>query len=169
MNADGSPAIKVTDNIESAETVGAQNLWPGGSSGFSLNGANILLAQWDGGDVLTNHQEFAAGGNRVSLLDGPTSAGAQDHATHVAGTMVAYGVARLAIGFANRARLVESVFSNDLTEMPQVAANLNVRESNHSYGYGGLGWLLQCLWHPLSPVDWRPKHLTKPVLVVWVL
>ena len=54
-NDDGSAAIKVTYNIESAQTVGAQKLWPGGSSGFNLTGSNVLMAQWDGGDVLTNH------------------------------------------------------------------------------------------------------------------
>jgi hypothetical protein len=137
-NGDGSAAIKMTYNIESAQTVGAQKLWPGGSSGFSLNGSNVLLAQWDGGDVRTNHQEFT-NGFRVSLLDGPSGAGIQDHPTHVAGTMTAYGVNGTAIGFANRARLIESYFTNDITEMPQVAATRNVRESNHSYGYTA-GW-----------------------------
>jgi len=43
-NADGSAAVKVTFNIESAQTVGAQKLWPGGGSGFSLNGSNVLMA-----------------------------------------------------------------------------------------------------------------------------
>ena len=137
-NDDGSAGVKVTFNIESAQTVGAQKLWPGGSSGFSLNGSNVLLAQWDGGDVLTNHQEFA-NGNRVYLLDGPSALGVQDHPTHVAGTMTAYGVNGTAIGFANRARLAESYFNFDLSEMPQQAATSNVRESNHSYGYTA-GW-----------------------------
>ena len=80
MNADGSPAIKVTQGIEAVETVGARNswprnLWPGASTGFGLDGStngsntNILLAQWDGGDVLTNHQEFMTNGkSRVSLF-----------------------------------------------------------------------------------------------------
>jgi Subtilase family len=138
-NDDGSAAVKVTYNIESAQTVGAQKLWPGGSSGFSLNGSNVLLAQWDGGDVLTNHQEFT-NGSRVYLLDGPTALGIQDHPTHVAGTMTAYGVNGTAIGFANRARLAESYYNNDLSEMPQLAATNNVRESNHSYGYAA-GWV----------------------------
>ena len=137
-NADGSAGIMVTHNIESAQTVGAQRLWPGGSSGFNLNGMNVLLAQWDGGDVRTNHVEFT-NGFRASLLDGPTASGIQDHPTHVAGIMTAYGVNGTAIGFANRARLIESYFTNDITEMPQVAAVRNVRESNHSYGYAA-GW-----------------------------
>jgi len=138
MNDDGSPAIKMTYNLESAQTVGAQKLWPGGSSGFGINGSNVLLAQWDGGDVRTNHQEFT-NGFRVSLIDGPTSSGIQDHPTHVAGTMTAYGVNGTAIGFANRARLEEGSFNNDVTEMPMQAATNKIRESNHSYGYAA-GW-----------------------------
>jgi hypothetical protein len=134
----GSAAVKVTHNIESAQTVGAQRLWPGGSSGFSLTGTNVLLGQWDGGDVRTNHQEFT-NGNRVFLLNGSSAPGVQDHPTHVAGTMTAYGVNGTAIGFANRARLAESYFANDLAEMPQQAAINNIRESNHSYGYAA-GW-----------------------------
>jgi len=138
INADGSPAIKMTYNLESARTVGAQKLWPGGSSGFSITGSNVLLAEWDGGDVRTNHQEFT-NGFRVSLIDGPTAYGVADHSTHVAGTMTAYGVNGTAIGFANRALLEEGYYRNDVTEMPIQAATKYVRESNHSYGYTA-GW-----------------------------
>ena len=53
--------------------------------------------------------------------------------------MTAYGVNGTAIGFANRAQDIESDYSKDLAEMPQVAATKNVRESNHSYGYTA-GW-----------------------------
>ena len=127
----GDPAVKVTHNLESAQTVGAQRLWPGGSSGFSLNGTNVLMAQWDAGDVLTNHQEFT-NGHRVYLLDGPSGQGIIDHATHVAGTMTAWGVDAQAKGFSNRGKVTESYYSKDITEMPQVAANLGVKESNHS-------------------------------------
>ncbi|MEI7940596.1 MAG: S8 family serine peptidase [Verrucomicrobiota bacterium] len=136
--ANGSAGIKVTHNLESAQTVSAQRLWPGGSSGFNLNGSNVLMAQWDGGDVRTNHQEFT-NGFRAELLRGQTGYGSQDHPTHVAGTMTAYGVNGTAIGFAHRARLLEAPFTNDFSEMPQVAATRGVRESNHSYGYAA-GW-----------------------------
>lgn len=134
----GSAGIKVTHNFESVQTVGAQQLWPGGSSGFNLTGTNVLLAQWDGGDVRTNHQEFT-NGFRAELLRGQTGYGSPDHPTHVAGTMSAYGVNGAAIGFSHRARLVESPFTNDFSEMPQVVATRGVRESNHSYGYAA-GW-----------------------------
>ena len=53
--------------------------------------------------------------------------------------MTAYGVNGTAIGFANRARLAEADYRVDEAEMPEVAATLGVRESNHSYGYTA-GW-----------------------------
>jgi hypothetical protein len=149
MNADGSPAIKVTQGIDAVETVGAQNLWPsslwhGASTGFGLNGStngsNILLAQWDAGDVLTNHQEFVPYGTSNSRVSVYThsyeyyqSNAVDPHATFVAGIMIAAGVSNAAIGFAPQAQLVESWYANDLAGMAQMAATNNVRESNHSY------------------------------------
>ncbi len=135
----GAMAIKQTHNLESAQTVGAQKLWPGGSTGLNLAGTNVLMAQWDGGDLLTNHSEFATNGQRAFLLDGPSGYGVQDHPTHVAGTMMAWGVNASAKGFSNRGKVTESYFGKDLAEMPRVAATNGVRESNHSYGYTG-GW-----------------------------
>ena len=139
LDEGGAAAIKLTHNLESAQTVGAQKLWPGGGLGFNLTGTNVLMAQWDGGDLLTNHLEFATNGNRAFLLDGPSGQGIIDHATHVAGTMMAWGVDPNAKGFSNRGRVTESYFGKDLGEMPAAAATNAVRESNHSYGYVG-GW-----------------------------
>jgi len=140
LDENGNAVVKMTHNFESVQTVGAQKLWLGGGAGFNLNGSNVMLAQWDDGDVLTNHQEFVTGGKRAYLIDGPTTRGIQDHPTHVAGTMMAYGVTNTAIGFANRARLAEGYMAFDMAEMPLQAATNNVHESNHSYGYA-TGWI----------------------------
>ena len=108
MNADGSPAIKVTQGIESVETVGAQNLWPtdlwpGASTGFGLTGSNVLLAQWDAGDVLTTHREFTTNGNSRASVYTHYYYGIDAHATFVAGIMIAAGVDPNAKGFAPQA------------------------------------------------------------------
>jgi hypothetical protein len=136
----GAPVIKSTLNLESAQTVGAQKLWPGGSSGLGLTGTNVLIGQWDGGDAQTNHQEFWLNGFNVKLLNGPSGYGIDWHATHVAGTLAAYGGILAAEGFANRAKVLESVFYRDIPEMPGVVATNAMRVSNHSYGNLG-GWL----------------------------
>ena len=136
----GAPVIKSTFNLESAQTVGAQRLWPGGSSGLNLTGSNVLIGQWDGGDVQTNHQEFWLNGFNVKLLNGPSGYGLDWHSTHVAGTLAAYGGFPLAVGIANRAKVLESVFYRDFPEMPGVAATNAMRVSNHSYG-NLAGWV----------------------------
>jgi hypothetical protein len=138
----GVPAIKQTHNVESAQTVGAQKLWPGGSTGFNLTATNIAIGLIDGGDPLTNHQEFVKSGERVFEIFGSSSYGTIDHATHTCGTIVAWGVTNAAMGFANRAKVWTTDFNNDLAKMPMLAVtNGGVRESNHSYGYSG-GWYI---------------------------
>jgi Subtilase family len=139
---DGAPAIKQTHNLESAQTVGAQKLWPGGSTGFNLTATNLAIGLVDGGNPLTNHQEFIKNGLRVSEIFGPSQYGTIDHATHTCGTIAAWGVSNAATGFANRATVWATDFNNDLAKMPTLAVtNGGVRESNHSYGYSG-GWYI---------------------------
>lgn len=136
----GAPVIKSTFNLESAQTVSAQKVWPGGGSGLNLTGTNVLIGQWDGGDAQTNHQEFWLNGFNVKLLNGPSGAGIDWHSTHVAGTLAAYGGVAMAEGFANRGKVIESWFKYDTAQMPGVVATNALRVSNHSYGNLG-GWL----------------------------
>lgn len=140
IDESGGPLFKMVFNVESAQTVSAQKLWPGGSSGFNLTGTNVLMGEWDGGDVQTNHQEFWLGGFRVSLLGSPTN-GVSWHATHVAGTLAAWGGYPPAEGFANHGRVLEHIYTKDLSEMPGVVATNAMRVSNHSYGFGA-GWFI---------------------------
>lgn len=134
----GAPVVKSLFNLESAQTVAADKLWPGGTSGFNLDGTNVLIGEWDGGDVQTNHQEFWLGGFPVSLV-GPATNGIGWHATHVAGTLAAWGGAPVVEGFANRAKVKEGDNRFDFLQMPGFAATNAMRVSNHSYGNLG-GW-----------------------------
>ena len=73
-------------NANAAISTGANqlNLAP-----FSLDGAGLLVGVWDGGSVLSTHQEFNEGAtSRVNIRDGAAS---NYHATHVGGTIGAYG------------------------------------------------------------------------------
>ena len=132
----GLPAFYATDNIDAAGTVSTDDVWPGGSGGFSLTGSGTAvneLAIWDGGGVLTAHREF---GGRAAQQD--TASGTNFHATHVAGTMVGAGVSPNAIGMSYQAMLSAYDWDYDTSEMAAAAAGgLNV--SNHSYGYV-TGW-----------------------------
>lgn len=136
----GMPLYLTTENNTlSAATIGTNKIWPGGASGLSLDGsaANVKgkLAIWDGGKVRNTHVEL---NGRVLQKD--AAAEINDHATHVAGTMVAGGVNPLAKGMAfGQQQLIAYSFNNgsDDSEMMNEAGNLLV--SNHSYGVGA-GW-----------------------------
>lgn len=133
---DGSTVdMKRGHNFRSADTIATDELLPpvsglpGGSSGLNLTGAGQTVGIWDEADVLTNHTEM---NGRVTDIDG--TSGTNQHATHVAGTMIASGVQTLARGMSPSALLDSADFQDDLLEIPPaVAGGLNL--SNHSYGF----------------------------------
>ncbi len=134
----GMPAYYIPTNLNAAKTVRTWDVWPAATGGgaFGLTGLNTAageLAQWDAGGVLTTHQEFQ---DRVTQIDVP--GGYTDHATHVAGTMIASGVDPLARGMSYGAPLHSYDFSFDTAEMAAAAAN-GLQVSNHSYG-SAAGW-----------------------------
>src|SRR6185437_4840194 len=91
VNSLGFPVYLITDNnTTAAATTQTNTVQPGGVLGLNLSGSsaflNDKLAIWDGGSVYKNHQEFA--GKTITIED---NAGVIDHATHVAGTMLAKG------------------------------------------------------------------------------
>jgi hypothetical protein len=131
---DGKPEYFLTDNSVSAATISSDRVRAGGALGLSLSGAGVTLSLWDGGAVRVSHQEFAG---RVTQKDNTSSQA--DHATHVAGTMVAAGVKAAARGMSPDARLLAHDWNNDLGEMTTRAAE-GVQVSNHSYGSVS-GWI----------------------------
>lgn len=127
------PVYRITFNANAAISSAANLIQP---APYNLSGAAMTVGVWDGGSVLDTHQEF---GGRVTLKN-PASA-KDDHATHVAGTIIASGVQTNAKGMAP-AGLVDSYdWTNDIAEMTAAGAATatNTAElpiSNHSYGYG---------------------------------
>lgn len=132
----GMPQSYITSNLNAARTVNTDDLWTGGSSGLNLDGTNYLIGEWDGGGVLTTHQEFNPGA-RVTQMDSPGST--HYHSTHVAGTLIAEGQSPTAHGMAPEALLNAYDWTDDDTEMATAASN-NLTLSNHSYGWNR-GWV----------------------------
>ena len=130
------PVFYVTNNVDAADTVSTDELWPGGSAGLSLDGSGMTVGEWDGGAVLADHPDLYG---RVTQVDGTTAI--SDHATHVAGTLIGAGVALLpqARGMAYAAHLDAYDWNTDSTEMAAAAA-AGLLLSNHSYGIAA-GWL----------------------------
>ena len=131
------------DNTIAAATVGANKLWPGGTSGLNLSSSDTYLKNklgiWDGAGVLGTHIELAG---RVTQEDGAsvTNGELTIHATHVTGTMMATGINPLAKGMSFKMPGIQAYdFNNDNSEMSSAASGLLL--SNHSYGTIA-GWYL---------------------------
>ncbi|WP_448530489.1 S8 family serine peptidase [Raineya sp.] len=134
VDAFGNPIYYTTGNVNAAISTRANRLWTGGTLGLNLNGQGMIIGEWDGGPVRNTHQEF---GTRVTHKDGvnfTTPDGNNNHATHVAGTLIASGVDANAKGMAYQAELWGNEWNNDETEMTSQASQ-GLILSNHSYGY----------------------------------
>jgi PKD repeat protein len=117
---------QTTNNLDAARTISTNKVWPLGSLGLNLSGIGMTnrLGVWDGGSVLTSHQEFQS---RATQTDGLS-----DHATHVAGTMSAGGVVANAKGMSYQAPIKCYDWNSDASEMSS-AASIGMLVSNHSY------------------------------------
>jgi hypothetical protein len=140
VDAKGLPIYHTTDNnTRAAATIRTNELWTGGVLGLNLSGSSPALAGklgiWDGGALRPTHQELAG-----RTVNRDASATLSDHATHVAGTMVAKGVNPLAKGMSHNAANIQSWdFNVDIPEIAAAAPGLLI--SNHSYG-AIAGWRL---------------------------
>lgn len=132
LASSGMPVYYTTQNEDAAVSTRADRLW---LSPYNVTGQGYTIGEWDGGGVLTGHQEF---GGRVTQIDSPESA--NDHATHVAGTLIGGGAYTSAKGMAYRANLHAHDWHYDTSEMA-TAASGGLEISNHSYGLI-TGWSL---------------------------
>jgi hypothetical protein len=129
--------LRPESNAQAAKMTKTNLLYPGGSLNTSLTGKSDSikgkLGMWDGGGVLTTHQEF--NGRAVAQQ---AISGTNEHATHVAGTLIAGGVSASARGMAYEADLKVWDYTNDNSEISTASTSLLI--SNHSYGYQA-GWV----------------------------
>ncbi|MDP2189311.1 MAG: S8 family serine peptidase [Sphingobacteriaceae bacterium] len=128
VDESGMPMYFITNNVVAANSTATSRVWPGAALGYNLAGQGMTVGEWDGGATRLTHQEF---GGRAVQVDGATTL--SDHATHVAGTMIAAGVQPSARGMAYMAQLATNDWNNDNAEMTLAAQN-GLLVSNHSYG-----------------------------------
>ncbi len=125
-----APVSGTTAIIPQAVAADGEALWQLGLTGSFTACPGV----WDVGAVLASHQEFSA---RVTQGDAPSST--SDHATHVAGTIIAAGTDVMAQGIAYEACLQAYDWENANSEMAAAAAD-GLSISNHSYGVMS-GWV----------------------------
>lgn len=129
------PLYLSTQNANAAISTGADLLR---TTPHNLTGNGVVIGMWDGGSGRAGHQEF---GGRLVVKDGAPSI---DHATHVAGTMIATGIVSTARGMAGSATVDSYDWNSDVSEMTSRGATAAVEVgriylSNHSYGFVS-GW-----------------------------
>lgn len=130
------PVFYITNNVDAADTVSTDEVWPGGSAGLNLDGSGMTVAEWDGGAVYA-HDDFIG---RLTQVDTPPEV--SDHSTHVAGTLIGSGNDPFfpeARGMAYSAQLHAYDWVSDTSEMALAAAN-DLLLSNNSYGIAA-GWI----------------------------
>lgn len=160
IDNDGNPVYFTTHNVNAAVSTAANLLQvtPYGLRGTS----SLVLAVWDGGSARASHQEF---GGRVSVRDG---SGSIDHATHVAGTMIAAGLSPAAKGMAPAAPVASYDWNGDKAEMTAAGAATAIEAvnatnkfliSNHSYGYIA-GWNYVAGGSPYRVWEWYGNGTT---------
>lgn len=151
--ADGMPVYLITENVNAAISTAANLIRD--TSPFNVNGNGFVAGVWDGGAARSTHQEVSG---RVSIPDGSAVI---DHATHVAGTMIASGRVAAALGMAPRGRVDSYDWNSDTAEMASRGMATSGQAgrlplSNHSYGTisgwdfgdwsGTSGWHWWGLW-----------------------
>jgi PKD repeat protein len=129
----GKPVYIRTDNNSTASaTISTNRVYPSTTAvnRFNLSGRGFTIGEWDGGRTLITHNEFEG---RATQADNGTTA-LSEHATHVAGTLIAGGVGSVNLrGMAYKAKLLANDWNNDDGEMASRASQ-GLMVSNHSYG-----------------------------------
>ncbi|MGJ8725374.1 MAG: S8 family serine peptidase [Roseibacillus sp.] len=128
----------------------------GGGSLFNVNwfsyNRTVIIGQWESNTARTTHRELEG---KVSVWDGSTPGSDQNHATHVAGTLVSRGINSNTLGMAPEASVASFNTSSSTSEMIANAAvgpnTTDLHLSNHSYGVTR-GWRNSGGW------QWRGEY-----------
>ena len=126
------PTPKKNSNINAAALSNIDDVQ---TAPYNLDGSDIKIGQWDGGQVQDNHPDLSG---RVTAVE---TGSISSHATHVAGTMIGSGAGNAnAKGMATSANVYSYNFDGDvLDEMSSAVETYGIQLSNNSWGYIN-GW-----------------------------
>ena len=135
---DNQPIYVTTHNAGSAEATRTNFLHPGGGLNLDLEGDDMIIGVWDGDNVRDTHSEFQSldftAPSRISSPDFGASDAYSNHATHVAGTIIATGINQSAKGMAPKASVISYDWDSDSVEAGNESLDNGLLLSNHSYG-----------------------------------
>ncbi len=129
----GIPVYVASDSQSQINSMDVDYLYNNTIPGVAVTGDGMTVYIWDGGTVRTTHQEFT---DRVTIIENGTMS---DHASGVAGVIIAAGVSPSAKGIANGASLKSMNFTigsttNEMVSQAALEENADYMVSNHSYG-----------------------------------
>ncbi|WP_372796139.1 S8 family serine peptidase [Pontiella sp.] len=134
FDENGLPVYEQDENVNAAITTAANEV-RSSTAYNSVDGSSVTIGLWETTIPRLTHQEFQG---RVTVRDGSTTVG--DHATHVAGTLIAAGINSTVEGMAPGASISAFTVSSASSEMLENGASepgtTNLYLSNHSYGVG---------------------------------
>lgn len=135
---DNQPIYIETHNTGSAKATRTNFLHPEGGLGLDLEGENMVIGVWDGDNVRDTHVEFLNDdflpSSRITTPDFGSSDVFGNHATHVAGTIIAKGTNASSKGMAPKAEIKSYDWDSDSIEALEEATENALLLSNHSYG-----------------------------------
>jgi hypothetical protein len=135
---DNQPIYIETHNTGSAKATRTNFLHPEGGLGLDLEGENMVIGVWDGDNVRDTHVEFLnddfQASSRITTPDFGSSDVFGNHATHVAGTIIAKGTNANSKGMAPKAEIKSYDWDSDSIEALEEATENALLLSNHSYG-----------------------------------
>ena len=135
---DNQPIYIETHNTGSAKATRTNFLHPEGGLGLDLEGENMVIGVWDGDNVRDTHVEFLnddfQASSRITTPDFGSSDVFGNHATHVAGTIIAKGTNANSKGMAPKAEVKSYDWDSDSIEALEEATENALLLSNHSYG-----------------------------------
>ncbi|MGC8742263.1 MAG: S8 family serine peptidase [Verrucomicrobiia bacterium] len=141
----GNPIFVAPFSLNAADTISTDEVWPGGSTGLNLTGANLLVGIWDEYNVRSSHFEFMFPGPATRIIQKDYTQYIGGHATAVAGVIAAYGInwgppyGRIVAGMSQNAIVwAYDFYANEFQELVEASIE-GLRLSNHSYGIMG-GW-----------------------------
>ena len=130
-------AVKLKPALDNANTARQSGVNLLHEAPYGLTGEGVTLSFFEFAPADVAHREFE--GRLTTHLEG-TESGDIEHATHVAGTMIAAGVDAFAKGMAPKARLHEfSARGDEMFKRKEDLPTFGSRADNNSWGYV-LGW-----------------------------
>ena len=130
---DGKPLYISTDNVLAAQATRTDALHVGGSLNLDLEGENMIVGVWDAESARASHVEFLDNQtipqSRIVFSD-LSGTVIDDHATRVAGTIMAKGTSANAKGMAPKAVVNSYDWDGAEQEMLTEGAN-GLLVSNH--------------------------------------